>query len=344
MRPRVCVVCFEDVVSADTATWTPCIHVFHTDCIKPWIATKLHSDTIPCPTCKYDISQLRFSFAEFRNDRRSSHSMRMLRGYDDLPLASRAASVVMTSNGLVAARVQMFDADNVVPPGFGGQDMDLTSDNALRMLEHVEEMMRLASRNNIIGVAEPPSDAFPEPVHANDPRREADLRDAMRGLFDEVSAMPHIDITQSEAMQQLRRANVIRFTMGNDGDSDIDSDEENLPTAAEIEQFLISGDEADIDSDGDISPASGASPLPRSLPGSPLFISPASSVTSVSSLEDTPPAFRRGVSFDSLSSASSFSSDPAAADNDRFPPINLSDDPGDVLSDYFDACMEESAD
>ena len=46
-----CVICLEDFKNEDRATILPCIHLFHTDCIKNWLKTQ---DS--CPICKYKLT------------------------------------------------------------------------------------------------------------------------------------------------------------------------------------------------------------------------------------------------------------------------------------------------
>jgi hypothetical protein len=46
-----CVICLEDFKNGDRATILPCIHLFHTNCIKNWLKTQ---DC--CPICKYKLN------------------------------------------------------------------------------------------------------------------------------------------------------------------------------------------------------------------------------------------------------------------------------------------------
>ena len=46
-----CVICLEDFKNGDKATFLPCIHLFHTDCIKNWLKTQ---DC--CPICKFKLT------------------------------------------------------------------------------------------------------------------------------------------------------------------------------------------------------------------------------------------------------------------------------------------------
>ena len=47
-----CIICLNDFEIGDNVTSLPCLHVYHTDCIKSWLKSKNH-----CPICKYTISE-----------------------------------------------------------------------------------------------------------------------------------------------------------------------------------------------------------------------------------------------------------------------------------------------
>ena len=49
---KKCVICLEDFVSKEKVTALPCIHFFHTPCIKKWV---LKENT--CPICKFELTQ-----------------------------------------------------------------------------------------------------------------------------------------------------------------------------------------------------------------------------------------------------------------------------------------------
>lgn len=49
---RNCVICLEDFKNGDKATILPCIHLFHTECIKNWLKTQ---DS--CPICKFKLTR-----------------------------------------------------------------------------------------------------------------------------------------------------------------------------------------------------------------------------------------------------------------------------------------------
>ena len=51
-----CNICFDDGIT--NPIFTPCIHGFCQECILKWIVEKQHMLVIPCPVCKYDISEL----------------------------------------------------------------------------------------------------------------------------------------------------------------------------------------------------------------------------------------------------------------------------------------------
>ena len=46
-----CVICLGDFEGGDSVTTLPCVHMFHTECIKNWLQSKNH-----CPVCKYEIT------------------------------------------------------------------------------------------------------------------------------------------------------------------------------------------------------------------------------------------------------------------------------------------------
>ena len=49
---RKCMICLEDFMSKEKVTALPCIHFFHTPCIKEWIKEKNE-----CPVCKFELTQ-----------------------------------------------------------------------------------------------------------------------------------------------------------------------------------------------------------------------------------------------------------------------------------------------
>ena len=48
---KECVVCLAEFEIGESITTLPCLHVFHTECIKSWLKSKNH-----CPICKFEIT------------------------------------------------------------------------------------------------------------------------------------------------------------------------------------------------------------------------------------------------------------------------------------------------
>ena len=46
-----CIICLEDFKNGDNAIILPCIHIFHTECIKNWLKTQN-----TCPICKFKLT------------------------------------------------------------------------------------------------------------------------------------------------------------------------------------------------------------------------------------------------------------------------------------------------
>ena len=46
-----CIICLEEFDIGDSVTTLPCVHLFHTDCIKNWLKSQNH-----CPICKFEIT------------------------------------------------------------------------------------------------------------------------------------------------------------------------------------------------------------------------------------------------------------------------------------------------
>lgn len=46
-----CIICLEDFKSGDKATILPCLHIFHTQCVKDWLHTQN-----TCPICKFKLT------------------------------------------------------------------------------------------------------------------------------------------------------------------------------------------------------------------------------------------------------------------------------------------------
>lgn len=45
-----CVICLEDLKNGDKVISLPCIHFFHSNCIKAWFSKKNS-----CPICKFEL-------------------------------------------------------------------------------------------------------------------------------------------------------------------------------------------------------------------------------------------------------------------------------------------------
>ena len=46
-----CIICLEDFKTGDKALILPCIHLFHTECIKKWLESQNS-----CPICKFELT------------------------------------------------------------------------------------------------------------------------------------------------------------------------------------------------------------------------------------------------------------------------------------------------
>ena len=46
----VCPVCTEDIKVSEKAMFMPCGHIFHPDCLKPWL-----KDHNTCPVCRHEL-------------------------------------------------------------------------------------------------------------------------------------------------------------------------------------------------------------------------------------------------------------------------------------------------
>lgn len=53
-----CIICQEKIADSGEVQCTPCMHVYHKKCLDQWIEACIESGRFPCPTCKYDISEI----------------------------------------------------------------------------------------------------------------------------------------------------------------------------------------------------------------------------------------------------------------------------------------------
>ncbi|KAJ4729628.1 putative RING/U-box superfamily protein [Melia azedarach] len=77
-----CAICLEDFEPKETVMLTPCNHMFHEDCIVPWV--KSHAQ---CPVC-------RFSFGEKRRESTSDNNINIGNAAGDDLLARELVSVI----------------------------------------------------------------------------------------------------------------------------------------------------------------------------------------------------------------------------------------------------------
>ena len=48
---RTCSICIDDLATGDTVCILPCDHVFHKDCVHPWLSSKPS-----CPNCRFELA------------------------------------------------------------------------------------------------------------------------------------------------------------------------------------------------------------------------------------------------------------------------------------------------
>ena len=70
-----CAICIDEYELGEKLRQLPCGHIFHQDCIIPWL-TERHAS---CPLCKYDISQ-----SEEEEEQNSSGTLWFARSYGSL--------------------------------------------------------------------------------------------------------------------------------------------------------------------------------------------------------------------------------------------------------------------
>lgn len=50
VQEKTCPVCQDDLIIEQSVIEMPCKHVYHLECLEPWL--KLHNS---CPTCRYEL-------------------------------------------------------------------------------------------------------------------------------------------------------------------------------------------------------------------------------------------------------------------------------------------------
>eukprot|EP00743_Colponemidia_sp_Colp-15_P002775 GILK01003003.1.p1 GENE.GILK01003003.1~~GILK01003003.1.p1 ORF type:complete len:299 (+),score=37.01 GILK01003003.1:83-979(+) len=69
--PVDCAVCKDEFSEGDTAKKMPCLHLFHPDCILPWL-----KDHNSCPVCRFELPTDDPDYEQRRNQRRQGTSSR----------------------------------------------------------------------------------------------------------------------------------------------------------------------------------------------------------------------------------------------------------------------------
>lgn len=54
LKFKTCVICMEDFKISEEIINTPCLHTYHSNCLKQWFETK---DICVCPVCKTQINE-----------------------------------------------------------------------------------------------------------------------------------------------------------------------------------------------------------------------------------------------------------------------------------------------
>ena len=53
LEPPTCTVCVEQIPIGKKGMFMPCGHIYHPDCLKPWLET---NNT--CPVCRFEIPKM----------------------------------------------------------------------------------------------------------------------------------------------------------------------------------------------------------------------------------------------------------------------------------------------
>lgn len=81
-RRKRCAICLEDFEPREEVMLTPCKHVFHEDCIVPWVGSKGQ-----CPVCRFVI------YEETRQNTSSINYNMAMMGHSDLLISGELLSI-----------------------------------------------------------------------------------------------------------------------------------------------------------------------------------------------------------------------------------------------------------